>query len=191
MGARSDRITPQMYLSDSDSGNSYLKSIAWGNLTTNLARESFMSWDAVGAIGEILGAVAVFLTLLYLAVQIKQNTLVAKATIREHRTDSSQKIILALKDEAELLVTQESLTESESLKLNLLMRAMFRDAEAFSYQSRMGLLDESEWRAMKETWRDSFSSRRTREYWKLLKPQYSQLLHEDLAEILAVPPTRD
>ena len=33
-----------------------------------------MNWDALGAIGEIVGAVAVVATLLYLALQIKQNT---------------------------------------------------------------------------------------------------------------------
>ena len=33
-----------------------------------------MNWDAVGAIGEILGAVAVLITLFYLATQIRQNT---------------------------------------------------------------------------------------------------------------------
>jgi hypothetical protein len=31
-----------------------------------------MNWDAIGAIGEIIGALAVFGTLLYLAIQIKQ-----------------------------------------------------------------------------------------------------------------------
>ena len=33
-----------------------------------------MNWDALGAIGEIIGAAAVFVTLLYLALQIRQNT---------------------------------------------------------------------------------------------------------------------
>ena len=33
-----------------------------------------MDWDAIGAIGEITGAIAVLVTLVYLAVQIRQNT---------------------------------------------------------------------------------------------------------------------
>ena len=33
-----------------------------------------MNWDAAGAIGEIVGAVAVVVTLIYLAIQIRQNT---------------------------------------------------------------------------------------------------------------------
>ena len=32
-----------------------------------------MSWEAIGAVGEVVGAVAVLATLLYLAVQIRQN----------------------------------------------------------------------------------------------------------------------
>ena len=32
-----------------------------------------MNWDAIGAIGELLGAVAVVLTLGYLAAQIRQS----------------------------------------------------------------------------------------------------------------------
>jgi len=33
-----------------------------------------MNWDAIGAIGEVLGATAVVATLVYLGVQIRQNT---------------------------------------------------------------------------------------------------------------------
>lgn len=32
-----------------------------------------MNWDAISAVGEIVGAAAVVLTLIYLAVQIRQN----------------------------------------------------------------------------------------------------------------------
>jgi hypothetical protein len=33
-----------------------------------------MNWDAIGAIGEILGAIAVFASLIYLAIQIRNST---------------------------------------------------------------------------------------------------------------------
>ncbi len=33
-----------------------------------------MNWDAIGALGEIAGAVAVFASLVYLALQMRQNT---------------------------------------------------------------------------------------------------------------------
>jgi hypothetical protein len=33
-----------------------------------------MSWDAIGALGEVVGAAAVVITLVYLAIQTRQNT---------------------------------------------------------------------------------------------------------------------
>jgi len=39
-----------------------------------------MNWEAIGPIGEIVGVLAVFLTLIYLAIQIKQNTIAVQAS---------------------------------------------------------------------------------------------------------------
>ena len=40
-----------------------------------------MNWDAIGAIGEILGAIVVIATLGYVAVQIRQNGIFLHGTI--------------------------------------------------------------------------------------------------------------
>ena len=42
-----------------------------------------MNWDAIGAIGEVLGAIAVFISLSYLAIQIKSNTASMEVTSRQ------------------------------------------------------------------------------------------------------------
>ena len=38
-----------------------------------------MNWDAIGAVGEIIGAIAVVVSLMYLAVQIRTSSKLAKA----------------------------------------------------------------------------------------------------------------
>ena len=43
-----------------------------------------MNWEAVGALGEILGAVAVVATLLYLSIQVRQNSLLQREDARYH-----------------------------------------------------------------------------------------------------------
>jgi hypothetical protein len=51
------------------------------------AVEGHVNWDAVAAMGEIPGALAVLVALIYLAVQIKQNTsAVATATYESTMT---------------------------------------------------------------------------------------------------------
>ena len=39
-----------------------------------------MNWEAIGAVGEILGATAVLITLGYLAVQVRQSTRAMKTS---------------------------------------------------------------------------------------------------------------
>lgn len=38
-----------------------------------------MNWDAIGAVGEIVGALAVFVTLLFLAIQIRESNKIARS----------------------------------------------------------------------------------------------------------------
>ena len=42
-----------------------------------------MNWEAISAIGEILGAAGVIITLAYLAAQIRQNTKVSRGATRQ------------------------------------------------------------------------------------------------------------
>ena len=42
-----------------------------------------MNWDAVGAIAELIGGLTVLLTLIYLSVQIRQNSISLKINIEQ------------------------------------------------------------------------------------------------------------
>ena len=46
-----------------------------------------MNWEAIGALGETVGALAVLVTLVYLAMQIRQNTKTVQAAKTEVFTD--------------------------------------------------------------------------------------------------------
>ena len=48
-----------------------------------------VNWEAVGAIAEMLGAVAVFLTLAYLAVQVRQSNIVTREQAQYHASKSN------------------------------------------------------------------------------------------------------
>ncbi|MFT7528547.1 MAG: hypothetical protein ACI9LY_003709 [Arenicella sp.] len=146
-----------------------------------------MNWEAVGEIGEIVGAVAVIVTLAYLAIQIRQNSNLARATIRENRLDSSHKVLFAMSDASEVFVKlrlNEELTPSESLKVEFIFRAMFRDFEGYAYQRHSGFLEDSEWEPMMQTWRDTLVNEATIRCWNNYKQQYSKVLHEYMDEII-------
>ena len=54
-----------------------------------------MNWDAIGAIGQILGALAVFITLVYLAIQIRQVRRQMRLSANQARWDALREIMLA------------------------------------------------------------------------------------------------
>ena len=57
-----------------------------------------MNWDAIGAIGEVLGALVVVVTLVYLAVQIRQNTAQQKREETVSIQRGQNEVVSQLKD---------------------------------------------------------------------------------------------
>ena len=55
-----------------------------------------MDWDALGALAELAGALAVFLTLVYLALQIRQNTHATRSSSHHAVTDALNHLNLTL-----------------------------------------------------------------------------------------------
>ena len=49
-----------------------------------------MNWDAIGAFGEVFGALAVFLTLIYLAAQLRQHTKAMEETRKVELSRNAQ-----------------------------------------------------------------------------------------------------
>jgi len=140
-----------------------------------------MSWDALAAIAEALGAVAVLASLVYLATQVRQNTQMIKSSIRQQLTATSQDVIFKGIDLADVVAKAaigETLTAGEQIQLNQLHRAALRGLEDFAYQNRHGLLDPSEWTARLESARDLMSMPQMRRNWLENRQQYSENLQK-------------
>ncbi len=61
-----------------------------------------MNWDAIGAVGEILGALAVVITLVYLSIQLRQNTKALHSTATQSAHDQTTGAYRALSLEESL-----------------------------------------------------------------------------------------
>jgi hypothetical protein len=121
-----------------------------------------MNWEALGAIGEIVGAIAVVLTLGYLAVQIRQNTRSLRAeSVRQLLAQSSQNFMSAATS-AELVDAQvksksrEELEERDRHRLTLLAMAVLSNYENEFYQYRSGSLPEDMHDAYRRRLSDAF-----------------------------------
>ena len=107
-----------------------------------------MSWDALGAISEFVGAIAVVVTLVYLAIQVRQNTSALKSTATQGAHDQTAALYDLVSGDASLadlfvrgLISPDELTSIETARFfSLSMAFMFR-FQNWYLQTRSGLIE--------------------------------------------------
>ena len=133
-----------------------------------------MNWEAIGAIGEVLGAVGVIVTLGYLATQIRQNTRTMRSAAHHSVNQLGVQINLAMGTNAEVARVLMSGTSAdtpfsephERLMYHFLMRANFSGAEDFYIQTREGLLERNMWESRRRSMRRYLEQPGVRSWWE-------------------------
>ncbi len=132
-----------------------------------------MNWEAVGAISEIVGAIAVVVSLLYLGLQIRiQNAESRAAAMHDFyvgwRESSASFIDGAL---AEIFVKAnanfDSLTEPERLRLLGGLHGLIRLFEEAFFQHQQKRLTPGLWDAINRQYSSLFSSPVYKKYWEM------------------------
>lgn len=111
-----------------------------------------MNWDAISAIAELLGALAVIVTLIYLAVQLRQQNTVTKAQIEQQRADSviqlaavlsvTENRILYTKVVLDRSLTPADLSEEENIHLKIILSPLRANFENTYQQFQSGYISE-------------------------------------------------
>ena len=115
-----------------------------------------MNWDAAGAVGEILGAIVVAVTLIYLAVQTRLNKKAMEASVVSNILDSFSTVHQTIIQSEEIALLHEkgqrdpgSLTKGERLRFFMLVREAFNAYSAMFRQYHNGVIDEQTWESMR------------------------------------------
>jgi hypothetical protein len=132
-----------------------------------------MNWDAIGAIGEVVGAVAVFITLVYLTLQIRQNTRSVKAAAVQSVMSSASSTYSALAYDAEMsriywdgLNDFKSLPHDERRRFATYMASTLKPVESMLVQTRLGTLDYDDWEGDRRELVRHFSQPGMRTWWE-------------------------
>ena len=105
-----------------------------------------MNWEAIGAIGEIVGAVAVVVTLFYLAQQIRQNTRMARAEMTKDLYLASRAAIMDVASSdrlAEVWADIRPFEDEQAARRHTFYQSFFRLYELQFNLAQQGLLEES------------------------------------------------
>ena len=145
-----------------------------------------MNWDAISAVSEIIGAVAVVVSLIYVATQIRQSTQMARSTAKQTLTEATQGVIYKAMDYStewvKLTTGEEPSSAEEDARMSLLSRACLRGFETQCYQAESGLLENQEWVALRTTIRSVTAMPGFNRYWQELKPMMSERLRRVVEE---------
>ena len=141
-----------------------------------------MNWEAISAISEITGAIAVVVSLVYVAAQIRQNTKMMRSAAKQGLTETSQNLIYKAMDNPadwlKLVNGEQPDSPEQDARMSLLARAMLRGFESQCYQYDVGLLEEDEWRALRAAIIDICALPGVNRYWERLRPHMSGRLQK-------------
>ena len=114
-----------------------------------------MSWEAVSGIAEIVGALVVVISLLYVAIQIQQNTKATRYQATQNLISSMSDAHFRISEDGELAAlmrkgcsSRGSLNEDEQLRFNMWLFSTYNQYDFAYHQYRAGELDEEIWRKM-------------------------------------------
>ena len=154
-----------------------------------------MTFQDFGAIGDLVGGVAVVITLVYLAVQIKQNTKVARAATRQAISESTENLgsdLINNREIAEIFVKHLSGNELSTVENLRLQARCYRDMqhwENIHYQYNEGLVSKDQWEGFRKNLSSLLAIDAYREYWEHESFHYSDAFQAEIASLLKEPRT--
>jgi len=128
-----------------------------------------MTISDIGAIGNVLAAIAVFVTLIYLSRQVKQANMLAKSQVRQRMVEQTQEEIYQWMNNPDLpesFISTAKLSAATQAKLHFFLLAAMRQREWEWYQYKDGVIDKSVYQAYHEVIGLHLGIARTRNWWR-------------------------
>lgn len=104
-----------------------------------------MNWEALGAIAELIGGVAVLVTLVYLALQVRQNNQMQRQQILAHQTNHYVANSHVLSGNGELMnifrkaSTGEEMTQLERWRFGTFMFGILENFQEMYFLNKVGV----------------------------------------------------
>lgn len=146
-----------------------------------------MSWDAIGAIAEAIGALAVVVSIVYLAVQIQSGTKALRTTLRDSAFHNLQEWNYVLSSDEELpwifkrgLRNPTDLNDKELARFHHMMYSFYKVFENIYLHFLEGSIAEEAWENNNEILFLYYAQNGAQEYWRnrreIFDPRFVELV---------------
>ena len=140
-----------------------------------------MNWEAIGAIGELVGAVGVIATLVYLAAQIRQNSAVVRSATRQAISTQQAEFGLQVAASSDLRAAIAHWLDMQSsppspddqVRNQFFLRSALRMFENQFHQNMDGTFEDTVWSGYVENMKRIFAQPAFRQWWAESRALYS------------------
>ena len=150
-----------------------------------------MNWNAIGAVGEIVGALAVFLTLVYLAMQIRQNTKAIQASANHASVSEVNQVRTSIFENADLATIYvrgtaqpDDLDEASRVRFRLLLHNIFLSVSNIQAQTKFTGLSQSTWESQMIILGRVLGSPGGQWFWRGFRLEFEESFREIVDKIL-------
>src|SRR5262245_5012483 len=153
-----------------------------------------MNWDAISAISQLVGSIAVVLSVLYLAVQVHRSTRVAKLATQDAAATALRDVTKPLMENADLeRIWRVGLEDIGAISVEVLscfFHTTYQWLKAFEtihFHYIYGLMDRQLWEGWQELLRHYVAAPGIAQYWKLRPEVFSERFRDFVNSL--EPPT--
>ena len=138
-----------------------------------------MTLNELGSLGEFISGLAVVVTLIYLALQIRHNTRAVRSSMHHDMIESTLRIAESMSDNPDVgrIVLKanedyDNLTREEFIRFEGYAERVFSNFESVFYSYRNSMIEQDLWESWEASYLSDLSRKAIRRYWHDERPQH-------------------
>jgi hypothetical protein len=135
--------------------------------------------NELGSLGEFISGLAVVVTLIYLALQIRHNTRAVRSSMHQDMNESTLRIAESVSDNENVgrivLKAEEdydNLTREERIRFEAYAERVFGNFESVFYSYRNSMIEQDLWESWESSYLDDISRDALRRFWQDERPRH-------------------
>ena len=149
-----------------------------------------MNWDAISAISQMVGSIAVVCSVLYLAIQVHRSTRIAQLAAQDTAATALREVTRPFAENAELarlwrvgLEDLQALSAEDQTRFFHSTYQFLKAFETIHFHHVYGLLEEQTWQGWCGLLRHYVASPGIEHYWRLRHDLFSKRFQEFIASL--------
>ena len=147
-----------------------------------------MNWEVISAVAEILGATGVIITVIYLAIQIRQNTRFVQGSTEHTLMSQEIEVYALMATHADVYQRGcddlAGLSKAERVVFDNLVYSEMSQVYAGWVQHKRGLIDQGVWQAYEKSTLSSLAEPGFGEAWESGRTTYPQDFQNEIQALL-------